>query len=370
MKENESGSHRNEGIDLTSYGSQTGTHSVDALARLHRHEYVVRISDRIDDHTRYPFRGHKQLLDVVLQSITHGDSVLLVGEPGIGKRTMSLGLARRFSALRRSHPGDPVFSRDVYTLSLGSSFWNGAQDEDIRDIQDSIRRVFRLVEEAGPEKIVFCIDDIDVLSFVDRLVKETGTDALGTGELARDMNGSTLSAENMLRFLLFGKKVLCLCTCIKDAYIRLQRSDTYYDEKFTKSFRVLHMPEPTVELAKDIAFAHRDRLEADHSVTIPDESVDAAVIYGNMYITHRALPESALDLLHEASKRACTTRTENLNRSSGEKDVADIRTQLEQLNLHPVVHKYFVDRLVKEWCGVSQTQLDRCIAISNTHDSP
>lgn len=307
----------------------------DARSRLRAHPFLSCISERVPDALNYPFVGHEHLLDQTLLSISRGDSVLIVGEPGIGKRTLSLGLARRLAHLCQIRGPNPVYSRTVYALNLRESFLS-APHAYAHDVQETIRDVFRLVEEAGPERIVFCIDDIDILSFIDRLAREQPS--------TQSSSDGVLSTENMLRYLLFSKKVLCLCTCIKSAYQRLKESDTYYDEKFTDTFRVLHMQPPSPSHTRAILFEHKRRLEEQQRVLLPDDTIIAAQAFARRYISHRAMPEKAIDLLHQASDAAvCELRQEHSEADS------------------IVVERIYVDKLIRKWCLVGEEQLQECL---------
>lgn len=334
--------------------------------------------------------------------------MLVVGEPGIGKRTLSLGLARRLHEMRNQnieqrdddndqhHDGDKmkhhhhrsssqkphmssssVANRYVYTLSLGREFWaqppqgddeyenDGMQEEEDNDntnsdnnnkcrsgrrcrnaaIQNGIRQVFRDVEKAGPEKLVMCIDDLDMLNFIDTLVlKERPL-------CERDDCEPILSTENMLRFLLFNKKILCLCTCISAAHSRLVYLDTFYDEKFSESFRVIHMREPSLRHSFGVVRAHRQRIEAELDVIITPDAVDAAIASSVTFVTHRRMPEKALDVLSEA----CEVAVEQ-----AETAVAGELREALHVGGRIIVERTHISQLVQQWCGVSKEQLERC----------
>lgn len=345
------------------------------LQTLHNDKNAICISDRVTQHDLYPFVTHTNLIDQILQSICKGDSVLVVGPPGTGKRTLSLGLARQLDHLRPiAETPRSIYSRLVYNLSLGSSFWNAkSTPTDASEIDADIRRVFQLVEAAGPEKIVLCIDDIDVLSFVDRLVLDQRKSSSHTSRSASSIRinsqDSYISTENMLRYLLFNKKVLCLCTCIEEAYNRLVQVDTFYDEKFTNSFRVLHMQEPTASDSFQILRAHRLRIETNFGVKIVDDALRAAVLYANAYITHRAMPEKALDLMSEACKLVAqdefSEAQQYAERSEGRKETGNSRGVLCKetavSRTAPMVCRTFVDNLIEKWCDVPAQKLRDCL---------
>lgn len=318
----------------------------DPFTRLHKHDHLICISDRVDQKLIFPFIPEGSLLDNVVDTILNGTSVLVVGEPGIGKRTLSLGVARRFHQMRQSGVSNAVASRKVYTLSLGRGFWTQAQGAAVTAMQNKIRQVFRIVEQAGPEKIVFCIDDIDVLNFVDTLVMKQRRRERPLA--VRDATEPILSTENMLRFLLFSKKVLCLCTCIQAAYQRLVALDTYYDEKFSESFRVFHMAQPTIPHSMKVVLAHHERIEAELDVIIQPDAIRASVAHAITFLAHRNMPEKALDLLYEASATA-VQKVESAADSFGP------HTDVE--NGRPVITRAHVNSLIREWCGVGDRRL-------------
>ncbi|KAI0564820.1 AAA lid [Gracilaria domingensis] len=314
----------------------------DAFSKLLTYPYVYCISDRVKDKVLFPFEGYDGTIDETLHAICNGNSVLLVGEPGIGKRSLSLGLARRLASLKEDS-GNPIYTRTVYTLSLGNYFWSGGS-EDAQQMQRNISEVFSHVERAGPEHIVLCIDDVDILGFVDRIVNE---------RTKSNTEQNPISLENMLRFLLFDKKVICLCTCIRSAYKRLIESDTYYDEKFTKSFRVIHMKPPNVPTSLRVLAAHKDRIEKERNVALSNDAISAAVICADRYITHRALPEKAIDVLSEACNIARSIRS----KSCEGHDDPDITVSVEQRD---------VEHLIYNWCGVTVQQLGDYVSAVNT----
>ncbi|CAN8067775.1 unnamed protein product [Agarophyton chilense] len=330
-------------MDVQGDQPSRSTGSRDEFAMLLAYPHVYCISDRVQDEVLFPFEGYDDILDETLHAISKGNSVLLVGEPGIGKRSISLGLARRLASLD-TDSGNPIYSRSVYTLSLGNCFWSGGS-KDARQMQQTICEILSHVERAGPEHIVLCIDDVDILGFVDRIVNEEGQ---------AQAEQHPVSLENMLRFLLFGRKVICLCTCIRSAYKRLIESDTYYDEKFTKSFRVIHMKPPNISTSMRIVAAHKTRIEQMHEVSITNGAVSAAVICADRYVTHRALPEKAIDILAEA----CDVARSRI--STG------VESGRSSLGTCVSVERGDVERLIFNWCGVTVRQLGEYISAANT----
>lgn len=308
------------------------------VRQLHAHDYLISISDRVEQTAAYPFVADAPLVKSVVDTLLSGTSVLLVGEPGIGKRTISLGVARALHARGGPTPR-------VYTLSLGREFWSTTEGESIAAVQNEIRLIFQLVQRAGTERVIFCIDDLDVLNFIDRLVLRERPLAV------RDVTEPLLSLENMLRFLLFSRRILCLCTCIRAAYERLKDSDTYYDEKFSKSFRVIPMAPPDRARATVITAAHAPRIETGLHVVLNPGVVEAAVAASDKFLTHRSMPEKAIELVQECAERAIV-EAEGSGSGSGS-DAGDRDRAATRI----VVSIDHVTNLIHHWCGINSDEV-------------
>src|SRR5436305_2102196 len=75
------------------------------------------------------------------------------------------------------------------------------------------------------------------------------------------------------------------------------------DSALERRFQKITVDQPTTEETVQILKGLRDRYEQHHKVNITDEALDAAADLADRYISHRYLPDKAIDLIDEAASR-------------------------------------------------------------------
>jgi ATP-dependent Clp protease ATP-binding subunit ClpB len=196
---------------------------------------------------------------------------LLVGEPGIGKRSVVRALSQRIAAgdvpagLARLR----LFSVDTGALVSGARLRG--------EVEERVRRL--LAQIAGESSVV-------VLFGLEQLF---GQGAAGA------------SVGDVFRPALLNNELRVLGTTTPEGLRRLEERDAHLLRLFT----LLPMEEPGVDAATEIVRGVAGRYEAHHRVQIAEGAVVAAVKLAKRYVEDRRLPDSALDLLDEsaASKR-------------------------------------------------------------------
>ena len=71
-----------------------------------------------------------------------------------------------------------------------------------------------------------------------------------------------------------------------------------------RRFQPVTVNPPSEEETVEILFGLKDKYEAHHRVTFDDDAVKSAVYLSNRYISGRALPDKAIDIIDEAGSRA------------------------------------------------------------------
>lgn len=197
---------------------------------------------------------------------------LLVGEPGVGKRAVIAGLARRLAegevpaGLARTR----LLEVNTSALVVGARL-RGEVEE----------RLSKLLAEASSEG--------DVVLVFPNLEQLLGQGPWGSG-----------TAELLSRVLAQGK-VQVLGTTTPEGVRRIEDRDPILLRSFTR----LNIDEPSeadaIEILRGVAFRYEDH----HEVSVGDEALEAAVRLAKRYARDRFLPDSAIDLLDEtlAKKR-------------------------------------------------------------------
>jgi ATP-dependent Clp protease ATP-binding subunit ClpA len=218
-----------------------------------------------------------RMVDILLRQTKHNPA--LVGAAGVGKTALVEGLAQRIVA------GDvPAALRDVRIVSLdhvallAGTMYRGQYEE----------RVRRLVEAVTA--------DPDVILFVDEM-----HNLIGQGNAV----GVAMDAANMLKPALVREDMRVIGATTQAEYERWIRGDPALERRF----QPLLVNELTSEQAMDVLRARRARLEHHHAVAIADDALQAALVLTDRFVTERAQPDKAIDVLDEACAHAQATAT-------------------------------------------------------------
>ncbi len=193
---------------------------------------------------------------------------LLVGEPGIGKRAIVRGLAKRLAA---GHVPTSLARARLLEVDAGSL---AAFSRPRSEIDARVRKL--LEATGGEDEPILCIFGIEQL--------------FGQGA-----SGNVVG--DALRPALARGDLRLLATTSPEGLRRLNERDP----ALARSFSVLEVAEPSLELAIEILRGVARRLEAHHRVHIADGAIVSAATLAKRYLPERLLPDGAVDLLDESA---------------------------------------------------------------------
>ncbi|MRG94484.1 ATP-dependent Clp protease ATP-binding subunit [Polyangium spumosum] len=197
---------------------------------------------------------------------------LVVGEPGVGKSALIRGLADRIARgdVPSNLAGARLVELDTGALVAGAKL-RGEIEQRLKALVDKLRSV----QDA---ETILVVEDIDALF-------GQGVQGSGVGDL--------------LKPLLARSEIRILATTTPEGTRKLNERDPSIQRRFA----VVNMDAPSIEQATEIVRGVATKYEAHHRVRIGESAIVAAVSLAKRYLSDRALPDTAVDLLDETSAR-------------------------------------------------------------------
>jgi len=197
---------------------------------------------------------------------------VLIGEPGVGKTAIAEGLAIKI--IEKKVP-PKLFNHEVYQLDI-TAVVAGTQFRG--QFESRMRGIIEEAKNCG--NIILVIDELHMIT--------------GAGDAEGAMN-----AANILKPALSRGEIQVIGAATLKEYRKHIEKDTALERRF----QPVPVSEPTEEETLKILQGIKEYYETFHQVTIPDETLEAAVKLSNRYINDRFLPDKAIDLIDEASSR-------------------------------------------------------------------
>lgn len=192
-------------------------------------------------------------------------NALLVGEPGLGRRVVVEGLARRLAT-----GAVPEKLRDhvIVEIHLPAVIAGASARGEFE------RRLLAIINEAQASR--------KVILFIDGLQGLLGGTA---GEFGGA--GSTIGPA------LMEGAIRCICAATPSEYTHTLSEDSLFHEVF----QPIHLAFPTPEESVRIVAAAKGLYEAYHNVTISEDLIHRAVELTQQYLRDESLPDKAFDLI-------------------------------------------------------------------------
>jgi ATP-dependent Clp protease ATP-binding subunit ClpC len=215
----------------------------------------------------------------VLEILCHrerANSVMLVGEPGVGKTAIVEGLARR---IEFDPETVPVRLRDCQIINLQmNTMVAGTMLRGM--FEDRMQNVIKEVKERS--NLVLFVDEAHTM--------------IGAGSAL----GAPSDAANILKSVLARGEIRMIGATTLDEY----KAHIQEDEALARRFRCVHVPEPSLEETRRILYNVRPRLERNYAVQLPDVAIETALDLSPRYLRHLRLPDKVIGWLDTAAVRA------------------------------------------------------------------
>lgn len=250
-------------------------------------DYTRDLTELARDGRLEPVIGRDQEISRIVQILSRKtkNNPVLVGDAGVGKTALALGLAQRVAA--GQVPAElakmRVLELDLMNVVAGTRFRG--------DFEERMNNIINDIEEDG-----------HVILFIDELHTIMGS---GSGI------DSTLDAANILKPALARGTLRTIGATTQEEYQKHIEKDAALSRRFAK----VSIEEPNVADSIAILQGLRKSYEDHHKVQISDQAIETAVKYAHRYLTSKHLPDSAIDLLDEASATVQNRGTQNYEQS-------------------------------------------------------
>lgn len=221
-----------------------------------------------------PVVGREVEIERVVQILSRRkkNNPILIGEPGVGKSAIVEGLALRIKsdeagALR----GKRIVTLDIASMVAGTTY-RGQFEERMKNVITELRE--------HPEIILF-IDEIHTI--------------IGAGNAS-----GSLDAANILKPALARGEVQCIGATTTAEYAKSIEKDGALERRFQKVQVRPTTHEETLNILEQLS----EHYSHYHNVVYSHEVLQACVQLAERYLTDRAFPDKAIDVLDEVGARS------------------------------------------------------------------
>lgn len=272
---------------------------------VHLSDFGSSLTDQARDGMLPPLVGREQELQRVVQvlcRLTRGNPVLL-GEPGVGKKTIVFGLAKQIAeGAIPELDGRSIVSLDPAVIASGT--------KSRARFEDNLEGILR-----EPS------DQPAFLLFID-----------GLHALAQTQPFSVVA--NVIKPALLDGRLQCISTATAAEYSKTVETAPWLEQCFT----TVEVKPPTEAEAIAVLIGIKDRFQAFHEVTYTEEAIQYAVFHSSSYFPNRSLPEKAIDLIDEAGARV------KLRQSGLPDEIAELQKRIKlivhRLQSAIVIHEF------------------------------
>jgi ATP-dependent Clp protease ATP-binding subunit ClpA len=223
-----------------------------------------------------PIIGRDAEIRQMMEILCHRDrpnSVMILGEPGVGKTAVVEGLATKLETSPEEVPrrlrNCQIVNLQMNTLVAGTMFRGMFEDR----IENVIKEVKR------KQNLILFVDEAHTL--------------IGAGTaMGVPTDAATIFKSSLAR----GEVQMIGATTASEYKIHIAE-----DEALARRFRIITIQEPTIDEARQILRGIRPRLEKNYSVKISDEAVETTLVMAPRYQHNLRLPDKAINWLDTAS---------------------------------------------------------------------
>lgn len=241
---------------------------------------TVNLNEQVKGENSDPLIGREDVLERTIQILCRRtkNNPIHVGEPGVGKTAITLGLA---SLINSGNVPEKLKNAEVFSLDIGAAL---AGTKYRGDFEERIKKVLNEIELH--ENPIVYIDEIHNI--------------VGAGAI----DGGALDTSNLLKPYLVGGKVKFIGATTFDEYKKYFEKD----KALSRRFQTIEVKETSIDETIKILNGLKSNYESYHNVKYTNNAIKVAVELSSKYINDRFLPDKAIDIIDEAGAYSSMNR--------------------------------------------------------------
>ena len=261
---------------------------------------TINLNEIVKNDNSDPLIGRKDILERTIQILCrrNKNNPIHVGEPGVGKTAITLGLAR---LINKGEVPEKLKNAEIFSLDIGAVL---AGTKYRGDFEERIKKVLNEIQTH--ENPIVYIDEIHNI--------------VGAGSI----DGGSLDTSNLLKPYLVSGKVKFIGATTFDEYKKYFEKD----KALTRRFQTIEVKETTVEDTIKILNGLKSNYENYHNVKYSDNDLKLAVELSNKYINDRFLPDKAIDIIDEAGSYISMNRRDSNEVIVDEKIIEEVISKI------------------------------------------
>ena len=234
------------------------------------HDFCTDLTEKAKDYKK-PFIGRTDIIARTIQVLCRMDksNPIHVGEPGVGKSAITIGLAKKISEgdVPKQIQGYKLYSVDLAAMIAGTKYRG--------EFEERLTNLLKGAEKEG--KVILFFDEMHTIV------------GAGAG------SDSKMDASNILKpYLTEGTIKFIGATTYKE-YKQIEK-----DAALMRRFQKVDVAEPSIEDSIKILQGLKTAYEDYHKVVFTDDAIESAVKLTATYVHDRFLPDKAIDMIDEA----------------------------------------------------------------------
>lgn len=261
---------------------------------------TVNLNEQVKGENSDPLIGREDILERTIQILCRRtkNNPIHVGEPGVGKTAITLGLARLINS---GNVPEKLKNAEIFLLDIGAAL---AGTKYRGDFEERIKKVLNEIELH--ENPIVYIDEIHNI--------------VGAGAI----DGGALDTSNLLKPYLVGGKVKFIGATTFDEYKKYFEKD----KALSRRFQTIEVKETSIEETIKIINGLKSNYESYHNVKYTNNAIKIAVELSSKYINDRFLPDKAIDIIDEAGAYASMNRSDLNEVLIDEKVIEDVISRI------------------------------------------